>query len=78
MNAMVVSALSKALLELIRRIRSRIESGVDSNGNPIKPLTPEYAKQKQAKYGFTDPVGTRTGQLIENLNPQPKNIRVEK
>lgn len=42
-----------------------------------KQLHPQYATKKMEDVGFLHPIGTRSGQVEENLKPDKKNIKVE-
>jgi hypothetical protein len=39
-------------------------------------LSPEYAEYKMKLYGLTHPIGKATGQLIDNVAPSSKNIKL--
>jgi hypothetical protein len=78
MNSILVSGLSKALLKIIEIINTRIESGNIAGGGAVAPLTQQYAKAKMKKHGFTKPIGVATGQLLDNLSQDVKNVKVIK
>ena len=58
------AAFREAIKEYMRISAQKIKSQ-----DNFAPLTPEYAKQKQNRFGFTTPILEATGQLIEALNP---------
>ncbi len=45
-------------------------------GNGPHTLNEQYEKKKRDDVGFAHPIGTRSGQLEENLKPSKKNIKV--
>lgn len=78
LNSILVSGLKKAILKLISIIHNHIVRGTVAGGGSVDALSPEYAKVKQRKYGFTHPIGVATGQLLDNLSPDVKNIKIIK
>jgi hypothetical protein len=41
-------------------------------------LTPKYAALKKKKFGFTHPIGKASGQLLDNVAPASKNIKLNR
>jgi hypothetical protein len=78
MNSILVSGLKASLMKIISIIHTRIERGTVAGGASVKQLSEEYSKVKQRKHGFTKPIGKATGQLLENLSQDVKNIKVIK
>ena len=61
------------LKEITRRIKE-----ADWIGKGSKNLSPEYEAYKLEKYKKAYPIGIATGQLIENVNPKTKNLKLRK
>lgn len=61
-----------------KTVTERIEEQKGAGGSSIKELSEQYLKEKQRKYGFADPPGKATGQLLDNLAPGPRNTKLRK
>lgn len=61
------AAMLKAAMEAYMDFVSYGIETQQADGGVAK-LTPKYAEQKRRKFGFEDPVGKATGQLIANLD----------
>ena len=61
-------------------VTERIEGMKGANGSTIEPIDPnsQYGKQKQEDHGFVNPPGKATGQLLDNLAPGIRNIKLRK
>jgi hypothetical protein len=68
------NALRSAALSFLKWISGNINSG-NWNGEG-GDLSEEYAAYKKKKFGFTHPIGKATGQLIDNVAPSSKNIKL--
>ena len=81
LNKIVVEALKQSLLTMIGIIEKRLKAGKDYKGSSLrtsKDLSDQYKKQKQDKYGHIYPVGIASGQLVDNVKPDEKNIKIIK
>ena len=70
-------ALKNAMFEAMEIMTERIEKQETADG-VLKELTEAYAAYKQKKFGFTTPIGKATGQLIDNLEPAARNIKLRR
>ena len=74
--------MSKALLAAMEKVKEiitrRIENGTDLNGMTVPDLKPEYKRKKEREFGFAYPIGVATGQLIDNLSPGARNVRLKR
>jgi len=68
------NALRSAALSFLKWITNNIETQ-NWNGEG-GDLSEEYAAIKKKKFGFTHPIGKATGQLIDNVAPSSKNIKL--
>lgn len=65
-------------MEIAKEIMvERIESQTTVDGSAPAELSEQYANWKQAKFGFTT-IGKATGQLLDNLAPGSRNIKLRK
>jgi hypothetical protein len=78
LNSIFASAIRKGLFAIVSIIEKRIEAGVVAGGGPVRDLTEEYKKVKMRKHGFLYPVGVATGELLDSLQPDNKNIKIIK
>lgn len=71
-----VGALIEAMKKYMEIVTKRINRQETATGSPAS-LSEGYAAHKQRKYGFADPIGVATGNLLENLDPSAAaaNIR---
>lgn len=73
---------SKALLAAMEKAKAiitrRIEDGVDKDGVAVSDLDPNYKKKKEKEFGFAYPIGVATGQLLDNLAPGARNVRLRR
>jgi hypothetical protein len=67
-------ALRSAAMSFLKWITNNIETQ-NWNGEG-GDLSEEYAAIKKKKFGFTHPIGKATGQLIDNVAPSSKNIKL--
>lgn len=58
--------LSDASALILNRIRQRYQRGVDPEGRPWAPLSPDYRRRKLAA-GFSDNTLIRTGDLFRSI-----------
>jgi hypothetical protein len=68
-------ALVEAAKEWNKEITRRIEEG-DWTGDGDRKLSEEYEKHKQNKYKFAYPIGKATGQVLDNVGPGTRNIKL--
>ena len=71
------NSLKAACLSYLRWVTDNIESQRWKGGGSSS-LSEEYADTKQRKYGFTQPIGKASGQLIDNVAPNAKNIKLNR
>jgi len=67
-NNIDARGLKNAMKEYMRIVSNNIDNQKTHDGY-LEPLSEEYAKWKQKKFGFTDPIGKAYGELLKNLNP---------
>jgi len=74
--------MAKALMkgmEIAKKIISeRISSGKNKDGSAVKDLSLKYADYKEKTYGHKYPIGVATGQLLDNLGPGARNVRLRR
>ena len=65
-----VRVMRAAMRELMKIVREHIENQTGPDGARLNRfyLTDEYEEYKERRWGFTYPIGKRSGQLLENLN----------
>ena len=68
--------LRAAAKEWKKEITRRIEQGDWTGGGG--DLNPEYEAEKLRAVGFAHPIGKRTGQLIDNVAPNTRNLKIIK
>jgi hypothetical protein len=72
----------KALIASMEKVKDiiaeRIESGVDYMGDKVEELSDDYEEYKENKHGHIYPIGIATGQVIDNLTPGKRNIRLKR
>lgn len=61
-----------------RTIVKRIEGGRTAQGTVPKELSEKYKKWKLKIVNFTHPIGKLTGQLLDNMAPGRRNIKLRK
>jgi hypothetical protein len=67
-NQAMAKALRRAATLIQKKMNERVDQGKDNSGSSAKPVTEEYAKQRQSKYGVpADTVLKASGQLLDNL-----------
>jgi hypothetical protein len=71
------SALRRAAAEWQKEITRRIEEG-DFTGGGDPKLEEEYEKYKLSQYGFAYPIGKATGQLLDNVAPASRNLKLRR
>jgi len=77
-NKIAADALMAAMMEVKRIISDRIEKGVDWTGKPVEDLEDDYKKQKERDHHHIYPIGNATGQVVDNLAPGKRNIRIKR
>lgn len=77
LRSVFVSALRAAIFSMIEIIQQRILKEIDFEGRAVEPLSEAYKKLKMKKFGH-DAIGIATGQLLDNLNQDNKNVRIIK
>ena len=70
-------AYRAAAQEWLKEISRRIESQ-DWIGDGDSDLSPKYKKRKLAKFGFTKPIGVASGQVLDNVSPKTRNLKLRK
>jgi hypothetical protein len=68
-------ALVAAAQVWMKEITRRINDG-DFTGDGDPKLEEEYEKWKQKLYGYAYPIGKATGQLLDNVAPGTRNIKI--
>jgi hypothetical protein len=72
-------AYKEAMAKWMHIVSDRIDKQQTVYGGSPAPLTDEYARQKMHDFGFSSPIGVRTGLLRENFDPSNVgNIRLYK
>ena len=77
-NKAAADGLIAAMEEVKRIIAERIDNGVDWEGAQIEDLEDDYKKQKERDHHHVYPIGNATGQVIDNLAPGKRNIRLRR
>lgn len=83
-NRVQATALMSAAQVWMKEITRRIEQGdftdtgerTRSGGSVLSQLSEEYEKWKRKEYGFAYPIGKATGQLLDNVAPGTRNIKL--
>jgi hypothetical protein len=70
-------AYKKAAQVWLEEITRRIEDG-DFDGGGDSKLSPEYEKYKEGKFGFAYPIGKASGQVLDNVSPKTRNLKLRK
>ena len=70
------AAFKEAAMQWMKIAYDKIRSEGWTGSGPHS-LNEQYEKKKREDVGFTHPIGTRSGQVEENLKPDKKNIRVK-
>jgi len=72
-------ALIKAMQKYMQIVTDRIRAQRTASGGSPRGLTLAYRKQKLEKFGFAEPIGVASRQLLENLSAgNLANIRLKK
>jgi hypothetical protein len=74
-KAVLSKALVAAAQDWMREITRRINES-DWIGDGDRQLSEEYEKAKKKKHGFAYPIGKATGQLLANVAPGIRNIKL--
>lgn len=74
-RGVIGNALRSAAKVWQKEITRRIEEG-DFEGDGDPKLSEEYEKYKEKLYNFAYPIGKATGQLLDNVRPDTRNLKL--
>jgi len=75
-NVVATKGFRAAMKRLLQIVTERIEQQITASGAPPAALSESYQVEKEFKHGFTIPIGVATGQLLDNITPGNRNIKL--